>query len=168
MVYRLHSEFVRNGRRLFQALLLLTGMALAACGGEGKDGKYGPEMLTNPATAGAAEVTADGQPVIVFEKEEHDFGKVIQGEVISYAFRLSNQGEAPLVIADVTSSCGCTVGDYPKEPLQPGEEGFIRVTFDSKGRQGHQSKVVNVVANTTPGTHSLRIMADVTLPEWQK
>lgn len=145
---------------LFIALLMG-----AACSERSGKKSLGPEVLENPATAGDPQGNSTGQARISFDKDEHNFGKVIQGEVISYSFRVSNEGEGPLVIADVTSTCGCTVGEYPKQPLQPGEEGFIRVTFDSKGRQGFQSKVVTVVANTQPSNHPLRVIADVVLPE---
>lgn len=164
MIKSIYQRILIRPLSLFAVILAVTFTCPSCKGGSG-DRPLGPEVLDNPATAGNPAATLNGQPVIRFDKDEHNFGKVIQGEVISYSFKVSNVGEGPLVIADVTSTCGCTVGEYPREPLQPGEEGYIRVTFDSKGRQGFQSKVVTVVANTQPSSHPLRVIADVVMPE---
>lgn len=147
-------------------LIALMAMSVNACksGGSG-DGEVDSDMVTNPASASGQNGKGEALPELSFETNEHDFGQVIQGEVISYSFPLSNTGEAPLVIADVTSSCGCTVADYPKQALAPGDEGYITVTFDSKGRRGYQSKLVTVVANTVPNAIPLKIMAQVVVPE---
>ncbi|MFW5706840.1 MAG: DUF1573 domain-containing protein, partial [Bacteroidota bacterium] len=67
-------------------------------------------------------VTTKGNPAITFEKTSHDFGKIITGEKVAYAFRFTNTGDQPLVITGIRSGCGCTVGDYPKDPVKPGEE----------------------------------------------
>ncbi|MFN3555856.1 MAG: DUF1573 domain-containing protein [Bacteroidales bacterium] len=100
-------------------------------------------------------------PVISFEKEVHDFGKIIAGERVAYGFRFTNEGNSPLVITGIRSGCGCTVGDYPKDPLMPGEGGRINVVFNSAGRKGFQSESVRVLANTQESVITLRITAEV-------
>jgi hypothetical protein len=98
---------------------------------------------------------------------EHDFGIVIQGEVVTYSFRFKNVGKSDLLIANISTSCGCTVSNYPKTPIKPGAEDKIEVTFDSEGKQGYQNKTLSIAANTQPSTSTLTIKAMVFLPEKQ-
>jgi hypothetical protein len=72
------------------------------------------------------------------------------------------------VIADVSTSCGCTVPSFPKTPVRPGEENIIKVAFNSTGKRGYQSKNIVVVANTQPNTTLLRIKAQVVTPGSEK
>lgn len=106
-----------------------------------------------------------GLPVIEFGKLEHDFGKVIQGEVVSYSFRFKNTGKSDLLIANIGTSCGCTATQYPKTPIKPCEENMIEVSFYSAGKQGFQSKTLEVAANTQPSITILTVKAMVVLPE---
>jgi hypothetical protein len=104
-------------------------------------------------------------PKITFEKMEHDFGKIIQGEMVKYSFRFTNTGYSDLLISNVSTSCGCTVGSFSKDPIPPGESGLIEVIFDSRGRKGFQNKTITVLANTRPNKTMLRIKSNITLPE---
>jgi len=104
-------------------------------------------------------------PQITFTEDEHDFGKVIQGEKVTFSFRFKNTGDGDLIIADVSSSCGCTVPKFTKEPISPGSDGTILVTFDSNNRKGFQNKTVTVVSNTQPNTKVLKIKAMIIVPE---
>jgi len=105
--------------------------------------------------------TGEKNPEINFEKTVHDFGKIIKGERVAYSFRFTNAGNSPLVISAVRSGCGCTVGDYPKDPLKPGETGKIDVVFNSSGRNGFQSESVRVLNNSSESALTLRITAEV-------
>lgn len=130
---------------------------MVACGNH--DGqKLSGDLVTNPKSA---EKPSDVKPVLQFEKTEFDFGKILQGEVVSYTFHFTNTGSAPLIITNVDKSCGCTTGDFPRQPVDPGEGGEIKVTYDSKGHFGFQSKAVVVIANTVPSQTTLRVKADV-------
>lgn len=100
-------------------------------------------------------------PEIRFEKEVHDFGKIISGERVSYHFRFTNSGDSPLIITSTRSGCGCTVGDYPKEPVLPGQSGRITVVFNSAGRSGFQSETVRVLTNAPQEIVNIRIQAEV-------
>jgi len=100
-------------------------------------------------------------PVISFQKDVHDFGKIITGERVSYGFRFTNTGSSPLLITGIRSGCGCTVGDYPKDPVMPGNEGRIHVVFNSSGRRGFQSESVRVLSNAEESVVTLRITAEV-------
>jgi hypothetical protein len=115
--------------------------------------------------------SADGEvnpgmlPSFDFESDFHDFGKVIKGEVVTYAFKFKNSGKSDLMIADITSSCGCTATEYPDKPVKPGQEDYIKVTFNSEGRKGYQYKTVTILANTQPNKTVLNIKAEVVVPE---
>jgi len=80
----------------------------------------------------------------------YNFGKVTDGEKVEYNFRFKNTGNKPLVIIKASASCGCTVPEKPERPVMPGEMGFIKVVFDSKGRVGPVDKKITVSSNTNP------------------
>ena len=100
-------------------------------------------------------------PVLQFEKNTHDFGSIVQGEKISYAFQFNNIGKGDLVIRAAQGSCGCTVPEYPKDPVKPGNEGIINVTFNSEGKEGYQEKTITIISNTLPNTFVLTITGEV-------
>ncbi|RMD70369.1 MAG: DUF1573 domain-containing protein [Bacteroidetes bacterium] len=89
---------------------------------------------------------------IEFEEEIYDFGEVNEGDVVTHVFRFRNTGRQPLIISDARSTCGCTVPEWPKEPIPPGGEGEIVVRFNTAGKKNHQSKPVTITANTFPST----------------
>ena len=103
-------------------------------------------------------------PVLTFETLEYDFGRVIKGEKLSYAFKFTNTGKSNLIISSARSSCGCTTSTPPQAPIRPGESGEIGVTFDSKNQHGEVSKMVVVSANTYPVQTTLRLKANVVEP----
>lgn len=82
-------------------------------------------------------------------------GTITQGQVLKISYRFKNTGEKPLIIQRVQPGCGCTVADYPKEPIAPGKEGLIQAEFDSKGKEGVQHKNIMVYANTPELMHTL-------------
>ena len=159
-------------KSLLSLLPLALFVVLAACNQktESSDGeaKLSPDIVNNPATANsgtAADADANATPVFAFETDNHEFGVIQQGEKVSYAFKFKNSGNAPLVISSASASCGCTVPEYTKTPIAPGEEGFINVTFDSAGKSGMTSKTVTIIANTIPNTKVLTISADIQVPK---
>lgn len=103
-------------------------------------------------------------PIIDFEEEEHDFGKIIQGEKLRYDFKFTNVGKGNLVISSAAASCGCTVADFPKEPIPPGKTSKITVEFNSEGKSGYIEKTITVVTNSEPNTQILKIKADIVEP----
>ncbi len=106
-------------------------------------------------------------PIIDFEEEEHDFGKIVQGEKVSYDFKFTNVGKSNLVISNAAASCGCTVADFPKEPIPPGKSGKITVEFNSEGKSGYTEKTITVVTNCEPNTIILKIKVDIVEPTKQ-
>lgn len=91
----------------------------------------------------------------------YDFKKVTEGEIVEYSFRFKNTGTKPLVISNVSATCGCTIPEKPEEPVQPGEMGFIKVKFNSQGRPGATHKTVNVLSNAAPEFPELLLQGEV-------
>lgn len=121
-----------------------------------------PESIQEIPTESTVVKPADGKyPQMVFNKKEHDFGDITDGETVNYSFTVSNAGEADLVITNASASCGCTVPDYPKKPIKPGESGKIKVSFDSSNKPGMQQKSVTITSNTEKGSDVLTIKANV-------
>lgn len=79
--------------------------------------------------------------------EVFEFPVITEGEKVTHQFKFKNTGENPLVITHARASCGCTVPAYSEDPVQPGEEGFIDVTFNSKGKTGQIQKSITVTGN---------------------
>lgn len=98
---------------------------------------------------------------IVFAENTFDFGTLEEGEKVEHLFKFKNTGSNPLTITNAAGSCGCTVPEWPKEPIAPGGSGEIKVSFDSKGKKGKQSKTVTITANTIPSNTILTINSDV-------
>jgi hypothetical protein len=104
----------------------------------------------------------ENSTLIKFEKDLIDFGKLSSGEVVTCSFKFKNTGKNDLIISSVTGNCGCTVADYPRTPIAPNQEGQITVRYDSEGtNQFRVVKEISVLANTTPATTKLRIVADI-------
>ncbi|MFO7790948.1 MAG: DUF1573 domain-containing protein [Bacteroidales bacterium] len=98
---------------------------------------------------------------IVFEKTTHDYGTINKGGDGNCEFEFTNTGEKPLVLSNVRSSCGCTVPEWPKEPIAPGKKGNIKVEYNTK-RTGNFSKSVTVYSNAVNERVMLRIKGNVT------
>lgn len=114
------------------------------------------------AAAAAPETKPEGPlPTFKFERTEYDFGQIKEGEKVSYTYKFTNTGEAPLIVQSVQPSCGCTAPDWSKEPIPVNGTGFVKVEFDSNGKVGIQNKVVTVNANTWPKSLVLRFKAQV-------
>jgi uncharacterized membrane protein len=96
---------------------------------------------------------------MTFDRNVHDFGTINDGEAQETVFSYTNTGDAPLVISDIKSTCGCTVPqDWSRAPLLPGESSKFTVKFNGKGAN-KTTKTVTINANTQKGTESVRIMA---------
>ena len=157
---------MKNLINLFAVLLLVAVIACknergaespAAAGGpvapsgdgQNPPGKAMPAAPTGPTTT------------IEYESMVHDFGEIKEGDMVKYSFKFKNTGSEPLVISDAKGSCGCTVPDWPREPIAPGASAEIKVEFDSKGKGtedgSKQTKRVTVTANTNPAQTYLTI-----------
>jgi hypothetical protein len=145
----------------FTAITILIGIiafSLTSC----RNNTISSDIIQNPNTA-SGKGDLSSLPSFKFDQELHDFGKIMQGETVSFPFSFVNSGKSDLIISDVSTSCGCTVGSFPKNPIHPGKDGIIKVSFNSAGKHGFQNKNIVIVANTQPNTTILRIKAEVTM-----
>jgi|LakMenEpi03Aug12_release.lakeMendotaPanAssembly.Ray.scaffolds.fasta_scaffold615282_1 hypothetical protein len=107
------------------------------------------ELIRNPASANMP-MDTNQLARIVFEEKDFDFGTVNEGDVVEHTFRFTNTGKIPLTILKCRSSCGCTVPEWPEEPIPPGGTGEIKAKFDTEGKIKEQKKTITVTANTYP------------------
>lgn len=104
----------------------------------------------------------ESSTTLSFDKLTHDFGDVGQDSNNTTAFTVTNTGDKPLIISDVSASCGCTTPKKPSGPIAPGESDIILVTFSPKpGQKDEIKKTVTVTANTMEQVHTLEIRAFV-------
>jgi len=101
-------------------------------------------------------------PQIQFKETSHDFGQIIQGQKAETEFEFTNTGDAELIITKVRSTCGCTAALASADKILPGEKGSIKVSFNSAGRRGKNTKGIKVQTNV-PGneTVELEIKTDI-------
>jgi hypothetical protein len=153
--------------RIYAAFILAAELFFFVSCGSNETSSLPSDLINNPNTAsGKADLSK--LPVFKFNEDNHDFGKIIEGESVSFDFKFKNTGKSDLLISDVSTSCGCTVPVYPKSPIRPGGTGVIKVTFSSAGKRGFQSKTIVIVANTQPNTTQLRIKGLVVSPGSEK
>lgn len=150
--------------------LLFFGLALLVVSCEPpKINQTEPQISTDvinvPATASDKSVPAGMGPQMTFAEEKHDFGKITQGEKVSYSFTFKNTGNSDLIVSNASASCGCTIPNYPKVPVKPGEESKIDVLFNSDGKSGLVEKTVTLTTNCTPSTKLLTISTTIIVPE---
>jgi hypothetical protein len=121
------------------------------------------EYLDNPARQGNVQNAEPTGPTttIKFKEERFDYGTVKEGSVVEHDFEFLNAGDIPLILQNVTASCGCTTPSWPREPIMPGKTGIISAKFDTRGRGSesgsHQSKSITVRGNFTGGLATLTL-----------
>jgi len=145
------------------AITAICAIAFVSCKKENAADKISAENIEAAATRDA---NADKFPVITWDKTEHDFGTINQGDVVETKFSFKNTGDKPLVIVNIKGSCGCTVpNDWPRNAILPGESGSFSVKFNSRGKRGQNNKSVTVTCNTEKGREVVKIKALVNVPE---
>ncbi|WP_430612031.1 DUF1573 domain-containing protein [Flavobacterium sp. JP2137] len=110
--------------------------------------------------AAQATVATNASPEIKFDREVHDFGNIGNNEKVETEFEVTNTGNADLIIINATASCGCTVPEYQKTPIKPGETSKLKVAFVTPS-VGQQQKTVTLTTNTVKGEEMLTIKANV-------
>jgi hypothetical protein len=139
------------------ALALLGAVQFASCD-QKKEG-ITTDMVNNSATADGSGNTPVAE--IAFEQDTFRFGEVMEGEKVAHSFKFKNTGKNNLIISGASASCGCTVPEWPKAPIPPGESGSIDVVFNTQGRPGAAKKAVTVSANTEPASCKIYIVGEV-------
>ncbi len=154
-------------------------MSMVACKNEGTTATDGATVTPSAPTTAANVATPTANPIpdaetavpagpittMEFTETEFDFGMVMEGEKVVHNYEFKNTGDEPLIISNAKGSCGCTVPDWPREPIAPGKTAAIKVQFDSKNKGkvggGLQSKKVTITANTDPVNTYLTIKGKV-------
>ena len=108
-----------------------------------------------------AQQTAASGPVISFKEKSIDFGDIVQGAKVEHTFVRTNTGNAPLVISNVAATCGCTVPNWPKEPVAPGSSAEIKVSFNSTGKMGKQNSIVRIYSNASEPIEKVSLISNV-------
>ncbi|HYC29600.1 MAG TPA: DUF1573 domain-containing protein [Chitinophagaceae bacterium] len=153
-----------------KSYILLAGLAVVlatSCKNETKEetnsNLLSTDLVHNPRTADGMDPAAfESLPTMDFRDTVFDFGTMKDGEIINHEYEFTNNGKTPLIISNAAGSCGCTVADFPREPIAPGNSGNIKVSFSSAGKEGHQEKSVSLTTNSGRGVHVLYIKGEVT------
>ena len=107
------------------------------------------DLINNPVTADAP-LDSINVAKMVFSETTFNFGKAKAGDKVVHTFKFKNAGKVPLLIRDARSTCGCTVPEFPKDPIPVGGIGEINVTFNTAHKKDHQKKPIIISANTYP------------------
>jgi Protein of unknown function (DUF1573) len=143
--------------------LLILAVFFAACENADQVPATGSPASTTPGTDSSSLTT------IQWIDSVKNLGRITEGQKLQISFRFKNTGNKPLIIESVRPGCGCTVADYPKEPIAPGGEAEITGSFDSQGRESLQRKEIAVTANTKGSPHhTLVFEVDVFKPVVKK
>ena len=121
------------------------------------------EVNAQATAAPAAKAIQVGGAEISFEKEVHDYGVMEQNGNGQCEFVFTNTGTEPLLITNARGSCGCTVPDWPREPIAPGASSAIKVKYDTK-RLGLINKSVTITSNAETSTKIIRIKGEIKAP----
>ena len=146
-----------------QFIPLFITLFLMSCGSSSREDLITTDLVNNPLTANikAEKILT---PKIEMIETNYDFGDILQGESVSHEFILKNNGDADLLISAAKGSCGCTVPQWPKDPIVKGESAVIKITFNSAGKSGKQNKTVTLVSNAIPNTKVITINGNIIVP----
>ncbi len=107
------------------------------------------------------QVEDEKRPFISFEETKFDFGDIKEGTIVNHVFNFKNSGNEPLFIQNVLSTCGCTIPEWPKEPIGVGRKSFVKASFNSSGKVGIQNKVISVMSNASNSIAQVTITCNV-------
>lgn len=102
-----------------------------------------------------------GNGKIAFESDAYDFGTAKEGDVIEHSFKFTNEGTEPVILAQVSASCGCTTPEYTSEPVLPGKTGKVNVSFNTAGQVGVQQKIVTITSNAQNNVVTVQLKGTV-------
>ncbi len=146
-------------KKLSMIVLAIIAITISSCK-EDATAKIKKENLEKAKTRNVANRV--DAPVITFEKTEHDWGNVNEGDKLETIFKFTNTGKSELIITNIKASCGCTVPkNWKKEPIMPGEESEFTVQFNTKNKLNKQSKNITITCNTNKGKEIVKIKVNV-------
>lgn len=127
--------------------------------------RAGAVIAATAVLAAAFAWAQPGKPRALFKETTHDFGKVKQGDVVTHEFAFKNTGNAPLVVEKVEVTCGCTAALVSEKTIDPGKEGKIKATFDTRGYSGRLARYLYLVSNDAEnGRRELSLVAEIQVP----
>jgi len=131
--------------------------ATATSGPEPKGEPKSEEKAPNPNAA-----------KLIFKEESYNFTEIPEGPQVTHEFKFSNTGKEPLILSNVRASCGCTTPSWPKEPILPGKDGTILVTYNTQGRPGAFNKTITITSNADESNKVISIKGEVIKAEPEK
>ena len=149
--------------KILNLITVILVMILGSCTTNEK--KITVDLVNNPLSANPKNIKV---PEIQLKEDNFDFGEISQGAAVTHDFMIKNIGKGNLLISSVKGSCGCTVSEWPKEPILPGAASAVKVTFNSAGKKGKQRKTISLLTNAIPKTKILTIHANVIIPKKDK
>ena len=154
-------------KNLVKLLPLVAAMTLVSC----KKDQTADQLIVEenveataaPEASAPVAVAAAAGPAttVALSESNFAFGKIKKGDKVEHVYEVTNTGANPLVISEVKPACGCTVPDYTKEPILPGQKGKITLKFDSASFDGLVSKQAEVYANVEKAPIVLSFSADI-------
>ena len=147
---------------LYQSVIVFLIFVFASCSNQSKD-EFDSSIVNIPVSADGKN-TAERMPKFEFDRKHHDFGRLIQGEKVSFTYKFKNVGNTALIISSVIPGCNCTVAQFTKTPVPPGETGSITINFNTESKKGLVNNTIVVQANTYPADTRLSYTANVDLP----
>lgn len=161
---------------LLFALVILAAITTQA---QDKSKTTSKDVTTRPAPAATAPATTSGQdkkdaapnpnaPKMIFTEETYEFGELIEGPQATHEFKFTNTGKEPLVLSNVHASCGCTTPSWPKEPILPGTDAKILVTYNTQGRVGPFTKSITINSNSDQPNKVIYIKGEVVRADPEK
>lgn len=143
--------------------LCLSGLIFSAC-----DKEHNIFFKKGNPYAGLPAAILKDTTSVQFEETEFKFGTITEGDKVEHTFKIKNTGNKPLIIAKAWGSCGCTVPEYAKEPIAPGAESQVKVTFNSTGKHGEQHKSVTMQMNTVKHNEEVFLSGNVITKDSKK
>jgi hypothetical protein len=143
--------------RVFLLLFLISSLFLSC------ENKQKQEALNASESAIPLDLrpSAEKHPIMEFDQPVVYLGRVTQGDSARYTFHFKNKGNMPLKIMSVNASCGCTTPKWSQDLIQPGKKGFIKVTFNSAGKEGKVQKTITAYCNTIPADNTVAFKIEV-------
>lgn len=137
--------------------------------GHDHDGhNHGATVAPNPEEKKAETPPNPNAPILNLKEENYVFGEVAEGPQVTHEFKFTNNGKEPLVLSNVRASCGCTTPSWPKEPILPGKESTILVTYNTQGRPGPFTKSITITSNASEPNKIIYIKGEVVKAEPEK
>ena len=127
----------------------------ASCNQVAKNSDSGETPTESSASAN------DGIGKMEFKETVYDFGKIKEGEVVKHVFKFENTGNSPVILSQVSASCGCTTPTYTTTPILPGKTGQIAVEFNSAGQIGQQQKIITIASNSESNIMTVQLKGSV-------